>query len=931
MALRTADTKKFSDARTFTQSPSVATGFNRAGPDLATSTAIQAFGELGGEFRLGQVEGQLEKELGEQGVIIATINDPDTRELIGPREEDGVPLLDFSISDPEGIIDQTSMEYKRIAISLDQGKISQQRGRIEAEVVLRRAISRAPGFAPQLRQLAQDRLGFNASSAALNQLFLSGPGPSSGALTLAQRDLEKAQQRVLTGHAINVDQGLEQVVNQRVSAGQMAKIQLDIQRGKLKATRLAVEVNNVAQLAMSTPMSDAMAEMTRLGLDGVPAGSLEAYKNAIRSSAISVWQATQAGMLLGGKDFAYDNESYKIVQDGINDIRDANIAILEDASLMKILSNKRSTLEDLLAIKAIKLAPELFVIKSLMGDNGIQSYIEMMRWVNGDDRQLKQLITVHPEYGYLLDLVIEARDVKPALLKISGKSERDLIPGAEEPDVPKETLEIVGKKVALDIMTGRSDPELIDAVASNLIGMGLTNTSMSMLANTPNSHKFAKPEHMQLYKDTFTDGVELVSNKIGIAIAGTNWALAQDPQTEKFMLIDRQGRQPSAFTQFVRSQPASQNLSPFSGGHLREKAKRLGIDTTPGPNVDRPSGIAVEELKALNDMYLPLMNDVAWRNEFDEVNFKAWFNKVTTNTNQRAIELELANPDEDDFIGNPDLGTTNLTSLDFTQQARLNNALKIGNQDEIFAVLEEAGMPAFNPNAQGSDRTLERLGESDRFIDLDSGQVVTFNKDGTPSSVEVGRGVLPGRPQVDVTAFYKDVGKRLAKEKFPILSKEVGDTKDLDGFHENLGRAEVDKITHMARTFADEHGVWTELVLSVIAQESGFNQTAVSDAKGIKGRDIGLFQMSPQAAEDIGDVDKDGKGVVRTDLAGHIEQGVKFLAVLFERYDGDVNKVLVAYNWGGGKLAEIDEDVKRAPLVVQSYIEEVLGRIKANG
>lgn len=93
-----------------------------------------------------------------------------------------------------------------------------------------------------------------------------------------------------------------------------------------------------------------------------------------------------------------------------------------------------------------------------------------------------------------------------------------------------------------------------------------------------------------------------------------------------------------------------------------------------------------------------------------------------------------------------------------------------------------------------------------------------------------------------------------------------------------------------ARDAADRHQVDPALVQAVIGAESAWNPNAIS-RKGAQG----LMQLMPATANELGVKDA-------FDPKQNIEGGVRHLRSLLEKYDGDLDRVLAAYNAGGGAV-----------------------------
>ena len=124
------------------------------------------------------------------------------------------------------------------------------------------------------------------------------------------------------------------------------------------------------------------------------------------------------------------------------------------------------------------------------------------------------------------------------------------------------------------------------------------------------------------------------------------------------------------------------------------------------------------------------------------------------------------------------------------------------------------------------------------------------------------------------------------------------------------GESEYDVLIERHAT---RHRVRPELVRAVIQVESAFNPVARSN-KGA----VGLMQLMPRTAAEVGVEDP-------YDPAQNIAGGVLYLRALLDRFDGNEELALAAYNAGPGAVERYGQ---RIPPYreTQAYVEKVKDR-----
>lgn len=123
---------------------------------------------------------------------------------------------------------------------------------------------------------------------------------------------------------------------------------------------------------------------------------------------------------------------------------------------------------------------------------------------------------------------------------------------------------------------------------------------------------------------------------------------------------------------------------------------------------------------------------------------------------------------------------------------------------------------------------------------------------------------------------------------------------------EPVGREQIEGIIDRV---ARQVKLAPELIRAVVAVESSYNPTAVSHAGA-----QGLMQLMPTTAADLGVKDS-------FDPVENISGGSRYLSRLLDKYAGDLDRALAAYNWGQGNVDR--HGLEKMPTETRNYLAKV--------
>ena len=127
-------------------------------------------------------------------------------------------------------------------------------------------------------------------------------------------------------------------------------------------------------------------------------------------------------------------------------------------------------------------------------------------------------------------------------------------------------------------------------------------------------------------------------------------------------------------------------------------------------------------------------------------------------------------------------------------------------------------------------------------------------------------------------------------------------------------------VKHLLREAALTHGIDYELLQALIATESGFDTTAVSP-KGA----VGLMQLIPPTAQRYGVTGDKNSPIQKklTDPKTNIRAGSSYLSDLIDRFPGQLELAIAAYNAGEGAVQRAGNKIPNYPETI-NYVKTVM-------
>ncbi|MBQ7560443.1 MAG: lytic transglycosylase domain-containing protein [Synergistaceae bacterium] len=170
-----------------------------------------------------------------------------------------------------------------------------------------------------------------------------------------------------------------------------------------------------------------------------------------------------------------------------------------------------------------------------------------------------------------------------------------------------------------------------------------------------------------------------------------------------------------------------------------------------------------------------------------------------------------------------------------------------------------------------------------------------------------------------VLSRIDEIHQKISPELFRVQNQEnnnptrsrfidvLNDVNRIGTNHNISGKTDYNALKSVIDSCAEKYNIDSELIRAMIQVESGWDTKAVSN-KGAQG----LMQLMPRTAAMLGVNDP-------FDPVQNIEGGVRYISDLTDKYRGDIEKALAAYNAGPARV-----DSGNIPDVSKRYVKNIM-------
>jgi soluble lytic murein transglycosylase-like protein len=233
--------------------------------------------------------------------------------------------------------------------------------------------------------------------------------------------------------------------------------------------------------------------------------------------------------------------------------------------------------------------------------------------------------------------------------------------------------------------------------------------------------------------------------------------------------------------------------------------------------------------------------------------------------------------------------------------------------DETNLAFQEVMQNLLESSKNSKKNNVATLSDSVNSV---NSQASSANNLSTTDSINAGNGIVNANNVARVAQQYA-TGQNL--EDIPmILNNRYMNLAGKSGtILSNRSDVDMQKIYNAVSTASKKYGVDSNLILAIIKQESGFDPNSTSSCGA-----SGLMQIMPQNFAHAGVTDE-------YDVDQNINGGTKLFKEYLNKFDGNTEMALMAYNGGPGTMQKRGvssaADLYKMPQETQNYVPKVMG------
>lgn len=487
--------------------------------DNSTAGAIQAFGQLGGAARAGVIEQDLQSELEEHSLRFDALNNPEVR--VTKDEETGD--VDVDISGVPGIeqLDVLDEDFRRLRIKREQGLLGENQVALEAEILLRRAVIRGPGFEPELRKIASDAVGFDVTGAATQTFFGLPRQDGSRRQTLLQKWQEEATALTSEVSGLTFNKAMQTIAANHFEALKQPITDARMREGEMTATEYGLQqASNFEGQAMGV-MSAAQ------NADGTVNDPLKLAFDLKGLHALALNRAKLANT----KDGIVNSANVQVIQKMLDQSLQASLSMAADLDNFKLLGLKADAMVDAITINNHILFPAIMSVRGALGETAFNTFMQMLDLAQDNPAVLKDFAIRFPQFRVALAVL------KNADRSIIGDILTDIYTGNSDKVSPAKLQMLQAQAQLLAEIAFEEGPSA-DKDFSVAIGAqfdtDMVRAPISQLANKMGAYSKLTPEVKQQAIQRWDDWFVRTKTNLTAQLKEAGQTIVYDTETKTF-------------------------------------------------------------------------------------------------------------------------------------------------------------------------------------------------------------------------------------------------------------------------------------------------------------------------------------------------------------------------------------------------------------